>query len=180
MKDPKESPNWSEEYQHFMQGEEIYPPQHVYESVRNLVHRDLCPSYSTIFAKISLLHITVGSLSLLLCSQFGMGKGLTLVHYFMRWGDLVCMMACGSLFLGLTTGVAGMILSQTELRRIRQTGYSMIAVLGLASLLVFLSFGAEIAVNYALAWLFGALLTGVIGTELSLGIKGKSGWKRAF
>ncbi len=180
MKNYEKIPNFSREYQQFLQGEEIYPPQQVYESVQSIVHRDLCPRYPRIFAKISLLHLTVGSLSLWLCSQFGMGHGLTLAHYFMRWGDLVCMMACGSLFLGLTTGVAGMILSQAELRRIRQTGYSMIAILGIASLLVFLSFGAEIASHYALAWLFGALLAGVIGTELSLGIKGKSSWKQAF
>lgn len=162
---------WAEEFKLFMSGPELNPPQFVKESIHNYVIQDLNPSFASIFSKLALIHLVIGSLSLLICSQFGMGKGWNLAHAFMKWGDLVCMMACGSLFLGLTTSIAGVILKQAELRRIRETGYSMILLLGLGSLLVFFCFGAQILVEYAVMWLVGAITAGAIGTEFWLGIR---------
>jgi hypothetical protein len=113
----------------------------------------------------------VGSLSLLLCSQFGMGRGYNLMHAFMSYGAFTCMAFCGALFLGLTVVVAGFFLSNPELKRIRSTAYAPIVFLGLMSLVVLFCFGAEIALNLALFWLFGALLAGMLLTELSLSVR---------
>lgn len=171
MKKPEDYQQWAEEFKNFMSVEEVNPPQPLSNSVLEYVHKDLNPRLSHILAKLASIHVLVGSLSLLVCSQFGMGHGYSLVHVFMQWGELVCMMTCGAFFLGLTTVIGGMILTRAELRRIRRTGYSVVALLAGASLLVFFCFGAEIALNYALAWLVGALAAGILGTELCLGIR---------
>lgn len=166
--DPKE---WAEDFKLFLDAPEVSPPSHVKEEIFRIVHRDLNPQLWFVMAKLGGIHAVVGSLSLLLCSQFGMGRGYNLMHAFMSYGAFTCMAFCGALFLGLTVVVAGFFLSNPELKRIRSTAYAPIVFLGLMSLVVLFCFGAEIALNLALFWLFGALLAGMLLTELSLSVR---------
>lgn len=166
--DPKE---WADEFKSFLSAPEVRPPQHIQESIFEYVRKDLNPSLTRVFAKLGGIHVFVGSLSLLLCEQFGMGRGSAVMDAFMGYGPTICMAFCGALFLGLTSLVAGFILSNSELMKVRKTGYSPIAALGIISLSVFFCFGATIALNFAIAWLAGAIISGILVTEISLGIK---------
>jgi hypothetical protein len=166
--DPKE---WADDFKEFLNAPEVRPPTHIRDEVFRVVHRDLNPEFWFVMAKLGGIHAAVGSLSLLLCSQFGMGRGDTVMNTFMGYGMTVCMIVCGALFLGLTTFVAGFILSNSELKKMRRTAYSPIALMGVASLVVFFCFGADIALGFALAWLFGAILAGVIVTEATLAFR---------
>ncbi len=166
--DPKE---WAEEFNNFVDSPPSPPPANLREEIFSVVHQDLNPSLWLVLAKLSGIHLIVGSFSLLLCSQFGMGSGDIMMRTFMGYGMSVCMGFCGALFLGLTTLVAGFILTNPELRKIRRTAYAPIWMLGAFSLLVFLSFGAEIAVGFAVAWLIGAIITGVLFTETSIAFR---------
>lgn len=166
--DPKE---WSKDFDLFLNAPEVTPPQHVSTSVLEYVRRELNPSIWMILSKLGIVHVAVGSLSLLLCVQFGMGRGYSLMHVFMSYGELACMALCGALFLGLTALIASCILSNSELRGIRKFRYSPILVLGLVSLIVFFCFGAHIALNFAVAWLFGGLVAGIAITEVGIGVR---------
>ena len=161
--DPKE---WAEDFKTFLESPKVSPPAHIGEEIFSVVHRDFNPALSLVLAKLAGIHVFAGSLSLLLCSQFGMGRGPSLMHVFMPYGTFTCMTICGGLFVGFTTLVAGFLLSNPEIARIRRTGYAPIFLLGVASLVIFFCFGAEIAFTIALMWLFGAVLTGVLTLEL--------------
>lgn len=166
--DPKA---WAEDFKIFLDAPEVRPPAHVREEIFRIVHQDLHPMLWTVLAKLGGIHVFAGSLSLLLCSQFGIGRGYNLMHGFMSYGVFTCMAFCGALFLGLTTLIAGFVLSNPELKKIRATCYAPIILLGLVSLVVLFCFGAEIALNLAIFWLAGAVITGAILTEASLGLK---------
>jgi hypothetical protein len=166
--DPKE---WSDDFQFFLDSPKINPPPYIGEEIFRIVHRDLRPTLSLIVAKLGGIHIFVGSLSLLLCSQFGMGRGFNLMHVFMDYGTFSCMTVCGALFLGFSTLVAGFMLSQQELAKIRKTCYAPIVLLGTASLVVFFCFGAEMALTLALMWLFGAVVAGALALEAGFQFK---------
>lgn len=166
--DPKE---WADEFKSFLNAPEVRPPQHLKKAIFEYIHNDLNPSIWRVFSKLGGIHVFVGSLSLLICEQFGMGRGSAIMDAFMGYGPTVCMAFCGALFLGLTSLIAGFVLSNSELVKIRRTGYSPIAILGVVSLIVFFCFGASIALNFALAWLVGAVAAGAIVTEISLRIK---------
>lgn len=166
--DPKE---WAEDFKLFMSAPEVSPPTHVRDEIFKLVYNDLNPKLWFVFGKLGAIHVVAGSLSLFLCVQFGMGRGYSLMHYFMGFGNTVCLALCGAIFMGLTVFSAGFILSTSELRKIRTSGYSPIALLGFASLVVFFSFGAEIVLGLAIAWLVGAFVTGVILTEASIKLR---------
>lgn len=171
MKDKIDAKEWAEDFKLFMSTPEVSPPLAVREEILSFVHRDLNPTVWLVLSKLGGIHTVVGSLSLLLCSQFGMGRGATVMNAFMGYGMTVCMIVCGALFLGLTTFVAGFILSNSELKKMRKTGYSPIALMGVASLVVFFCFGADIAFGFAMAWLLGALLAGVLVTEATLAFR---------
>ena len=171
MKEKIDPKVWAEEFKDFLNAPEVHPPAHIREEIFRIVHRDLNPELWFVMAKLGGIHAFVGSLSLLLCSQFGVGRGLNLMHSFMSYGEFVCMASCGALFLGLTTLIAGFIFSSAELARIRKTVYVPVLFLGLASLLVFFCFGAEIAFTLALMWLVGAFLAGMVALELGFGFK---------
>ena len=171
MKDKIDPKEWAEDFKLFLNAPEISPPSHLREEIFRVVHKDLNPQLWFVMAKLGGIHAVVGSFSLLLCSQFGMGPGFNLMHSLMSHGVLVCMALCGALFLGLTTLVAGFILSNVELTKIRKTCYSPIALLGFISLVIFFSFGAEIALTLALMWLFGAIFAGALALELGFGIR---------
>lgn len=163
--DPKE---WAKDFESFMNSEAVSPPAHINNKILDFVRGDLNPSIWKIIAKLSGIHVVMGSLSLLVCSQFGMGSAPML---FMSLGHVACTALCGSFFLGLSTLIAGIWFSPEELRKMRSTGYSPILVLGILSLITFLVFGAEIALNLAAIWLLGAFAAGAIATELILGIR---------
>lgn len=166
--DPKD---WAKEFESFMEGPEIAPPQELSQKVLGFVRNELNPRILSIVSKLAAIHVVVGSLSLLICSQFGMGTGEML---FMGLGEVACTLFCGALFLGASTFVAGFVFSKDELRKIRRTAYSPILALGILSLSIFLFFGAEIALNLAVVWLIGALGAGVIATELSIRLRTSS------
>jgi hypothetical protein len=168
MREKVDLKEWAEDFNSFISAPEVRPPSHVQEKVFRNVHHDLNPSLSLVFSKLAGLHVIGGSLSLALCSQFGIGRGYNVMHVFMNFGELACMMLCGAIFFGLTVFMAGFFLSRPELVKIRKTYYAPILLLGVASIAVFLFFGAEFALSLTIFWLVGAVLVGASGTELIL------------
>ena len=166
--DPKE---WAEEFKLFLETPDVRPPFHLQAEIFRVVNRDLHPGFALVLAKLGGIHVLIGSLSLLICSQFGVGRGYNLMHVFMSYGALACMAFCGALFLGLTVLIAGLVLSEQELAKIRKTGYAPVVLLGVVSLVVLFCFGAEIALNLALVWLLGGTMAGVAFTEATLALK---------
>ncbi len=156
---------WADDFKEFLNSPEIQPPLHLTDSIAEFVQKDLNPTVWLILTKLSLIHIFVGSLSLLICAQFGMGRGSMVSNIFAGYEELMCMSFCGALFLGFTTLIAVFILSETELKKIRLTGYSPLMVLGLVSLTVFFCFGAHIILNIAAVWFLGGLIAGILVTE---------------
>lgn len=165
MRDKVDRKEWMKDFNDFMNAEEIQPPAHLFEQIRSIVHRDLNPSAWLVLSKLALIQAVVGSLSLVICAQFGVGPGQHLAMAFARLGDNMCMALCGALFLGLSGLTASLVLKTPEVNLIRKTGYLPILVVGILSLGVFLGFGAEIVVSFAFLWLLGGFIGGLLATE---------------
>lgn len=162
---------WAQEFKSFAEAQEMKPPEEISAAIFAQVRRDLNPRLSLVLAKLGGIHVVVGSLSLLLCSQFGMGYGDLMMRAFMGYGMPACMALCGALFLGLTSLIAGFLLSKHELKTIRRTAYAPVWLLGAMSLVVFWNFGAEIAVSWAAFWFIGAVVSGIAVTEGSIALR---------
>lgn len=153
------------------------PPSEVSNRILRRVRQDLNPSAWRVFAKISMVHFFVGLLTLLVCPQFGvrlMGSEHGLMGSFMSLGPYGCMLACGSLFLGLSLLVASIFLQPEELRQLKKNAILEVSTLALLSLGFFIMVGAkEIVFGFAAAWLFGSLMTGLALIEIVFAIRSK-------
>ena len=163
--DLREQKEWLKDFQSFLEADEITPPRDLSEKILKMVHDDLTASSWHVLSKLALFQAVLGSLSLMICSQFGLGSG-TLVMAFARLGDNMCMALCGAFFLGLGTLAASYFLKEGEIRLLRQTGYLPILLLGILSLGVFFGFGAEIVASLAFVWLLGGFIGGLVALEV--------------
>lgn len=162
---------WVSDFGEFLDASEITPPKSFSDQIFVRISLDLSPSLWAVLIKLSGLHAVIGGLSLLVCSQFGMGRTTALTHAFMRFGDISCMALCGALFVGATGIAAGLILSSSEIRALRRFVYAPIFILQVLSLGIFVLFGAEVAFAVGLAWLAGGLIAGIVFTELARSVR---------
>lgn len=163
MNDSQPSEKWLHEFQEFMVVESSPPPKGLTDQISAKILSDLNPSPWKIFFKLGLIHTLVGSSTLLICPQFGVGPGMELMKYLMKLGPHVCMFGCGVLFLSVSILVSVFVLRSEEIRAFRKTRLLQLPVLGLASMGVFLCFGAQIIAELALVWILGSVL-GALGS----------------
>jgi len=157
---------WLEGFQQFMEADPVAPPSGLTEKVFSKIARDLNPPQWKVFLKLGAVHSVVGSLTLLICPQFGLGRDIGVMSYFMRLGPHGCLCACGMLFLGVSALASALLLRSEEIRALRRIELFHLSLLGLASMGAFLGLGAEVVMSLSLAWIAGSILGGIGSLEL--------------
>ena len=159
----------SRDFEDFKKGEPVTPPTAVSENLLAKVYHDLNPSSWKVFSKLALIHFFTAAAMLSVCPQFGFrlfGKGMGLMGYFMHFGEYGCMLACGSIFLSSSVLIAMLLLRPEEIRVIRNNRLLELGALTLLSLGFFIMVSAaEIVFGFALAWVLGSLLGGILTLE---------------
>lgn len=170
MKLPLSPEDLAKGFDDFLSASPRTPPVAVSESVRRRISAKLHPSELQVFARLSLIHLVSGTLTLLLCPQFGMSltsHSVNLMHFFMRLGSHACAFCCGAFFLGVSGFVAGVLLEPEEVQVLRSSRLLQLSALALGSLGVFICLtGALVPVDYALVWLCGSVFSSVGSVEL--------------
>lgn len=172
----KQSNEWLEDYQEFLNANNVQVPSELNESVLLKVHRLIKPNAWIIFLKLLGIHFFTGFLSLSICHQFGLNPFNTeksLADWFMRiGGHHFCMLGCGTLFVGVSFLAAGYFYTTEEIRALKQNEFLQNLSLGLISLGVFAAFGVEMALSVAGLWLLGGLIGGVTVMATVVKVKG--------
>lgn len=155
------------EFIEFLSTKAISPPKEITQNILEKISRDLNPSSLSVFGKVSLIHLLMGSITLLFCPQFGLGflSGMGIMHLFMSLGSVGCALLCGSFFLGFSTLTVALILRPEEIRVVRKNNFIQISLLAIFSLLIFMIFGEIIVTGHSLAWLLGGTLMGIFSLE---------------
>lgn len=168
MKNPKMTEKeWLKDFQEFMESDGAPVPQDISQKISRRIYKALNPSAWFVFVKLLAIHSVVGTLSLAVCDQFGMNpfnSGISLAHFFMKFGHSACMVLCGFLFVGLSVSLASLLMNFDEWKVLRKNLPVQIFALSMLSLGMFLAFGAEIVFGIALLWLAGAMVGGVVPT----------------
>jgi hypothetical protein len=167
---------WAEEFKEFASTSDKEPPKHLSEQILKRVHVDLNPATWLVAAKLSMIHLVTGTMTLLFCPQFGvnLGGGMGLMGLFMKYGDHACMVGCGAVFMAGSALTASIFLRPEEVRKIRKTELLLFPAMGLFSMGAFLCVGAPIAFSLALFWLIGSVLGGLATLELGWLIRMRS------
>lgn len=159
---------WLEEFKEFVQADDVPVPKDVTERIFNRVRADLNPSAWVVFAKLLGIHVVVGTLSLAICSQFGINPfhtSFSLSEYFMKFGHSTCMLLCGVLFIGLTVLLGRLFLRREELLVLSRNAILQIFGLSVLSMAAFIGLGAEIVLGIGVLWFVGAMIGGVVATK---------------
>lgn len=155
------------EFLEFLSSKSISPPKEISQIILEKVSKDLNPTSISVFFKIGIIHLIVGSITLIFCPQFGLGflSGMGIMHFFMSLGSVGCSILCGSLFLGFSALTISLILRPEEIRVLRRNEFFQISLLGLLSLLIFIILGEVIVPGLTMAWLLGGIMMGVFSLE---------------
>ncbi len=162
------------EFAKFVDADPLAPATSVDRAVLQRVQKDLCPAPWKAYAKLTLVEVAAGLVTLTLCPQFGLGFGghnpvLHGLHQAMP--PAAFYLLCGALFVTFGAVIGGFILNRPEIRSIVHsstfyfTGYSLLAYLVLATL------GPEVLVVGSLAWIPGAILGNVLGYAAAIRLR---------
>lgn len=164
MNDTKQ---WLKEFEEFLESKSEDPKinsQTLFAKIKS----DLCPDFSSILLKILGIHMVIGFLTLFFCPQFGVNLGTSwfMNHILMMYGQTLCSLACGILFLGTSAAINLFFLNLDELRVLKQ--HQLMPWFGLAifSFFVFFIFGHATLELLSLLWVVGACLAGWLITQL--------------
>jgi hypothetical protein len=169
---------WLKEFTEFSEIDvkNVEVPEGVFKNLR----ARLFPNPWAVFGKIAALHVVVGFFSLAVCNQFGLNPFQTaqgLTDWFMRVaGHNLCMLLCGTFFISATYLLANFLLTIEELEAVRRYEWLQTGIIGLVSLAAFYFFGAELAATFAILWLIGALLGGLLSIEGSYRLRRQLAW----
>lgn len=158
---------WLKEFTEFsnVRTDEVEVPASAFECLK----KRLFPNPWVVFGKVTAIHTVVGFLSLAICNQFGLNPFQTeqsLTDWFMRIaGHNFCMLLCGLFFMATTYLLANLFLNLEELEAIKRYEWLQTGIIGIVSLAAFYFFGAELVGTFALLWIIGALLGGLVSIE---------------
>lgn len=145
-------------------------PQRLDQIVLNNVHTDLNPGHMVVFFKLTLIQGFIGLVTMLFCPQFNFSltNNYDLFHYFhLNFGHSICMILCGSIFLGSGAIFASYVLTQGEVNKIKSSRFLYYTGLSIIAVSSFMLFGAEIYLNLLTYWLCGAIGGGILAFELN-------------
>ena len=151
------------EFIEFLNGKAQAPSQDTKTQLFSFIKKELHPTISRVFLKLTVVHLFAGALTLVFCPQLGFSlysNGMGLMGYFMHFGDIGCALLCGSLFLGTSMGVAAFLLSPEEIRVAQKARIRNITVLASLSYGLLMLMGGEIEFTYSLFWLLGGIIGG--------------------
>ncbi|MES2966634.1 MAG: hypothetical protein V4668_02515 [Patescibacteria group bacterium] len=161
---------WVKDYEEFLEADTVSVPQALSKTILTKIGKLMDPSPLSVFGKVALIHAVVGFFSLSICHQFGVnpfGTQASLADWFMAvGGHSVCMIGCGILFMGGSLLASGYFLTLEETRALRRTGFPQFFGLGILSLGLLATLGAELALTIGGLWLLGAMMGGFVATEM--------------
>jgi hypothetical protein len=158
----------STEFQEFLSAPEIDPPKKLAEKIFSQVHRDLHPSQVAVLSKLALIHAGAGTLTLLSCpySEIYLIQRFSPMNLLMGFGEQVCMLGCGAVFLGGSALVASLALRQEEVQVIRKAWIYQLPVVTMLSTGFFVLAGLLYLQGLFLFWALGSILGGFVTLEL--------------
>jgi len=122
----------------------------------------------SLFLKILFIHLVSAGVTLTFCPQFGirvLGEGMGISHYFMQFGEEVCGLFCGGIFLSSSVILSVFFLSTGDWALLRSRKWIFVAALVLLSVGVFKIMNGEFFLSFTIAWILGALGLGVASIE---------------
>ena len=169
-------PKSDKDYLDFINSRSATPSNEISERVMSFVQTDLNPTHKVVFSKLLGIQALIGFLTLTFCPQFNFSltNSYEVFHYFHhRFGESICMVICGSIFIGSGALFAAYLLKSSEVRKIKQSSFLYYTSISIMALSSFMLLGSEVYLTLAAYWFAGSTIGGVIVFELNRLIRRK-------
>jgi len=160
----------NEDYNSFLIGGDAKPDENISNQVFQFIESDLNPAHPKIAMKLFSIQAFVGFLTLTFCPQFNFSltNKYDLFHFFHHtFGEHICMLLCGSIFIGTGAVFSTLILKKQEIEKIKSSKFLYYTSISGLSISVFLILGADVYFELALTWFIGATIAGILLLDVS-------------
>jgi hypothetical protein len=161
-------PDDKNDFQAFMNSQGLSPSEKLNDKILNFVKADLDPSHKMVFLKLLGIQAFIGFLTLTFCPQFKLSltNKHDLFHYFHHnFGESICMIICGSIFIGSGALFAAYLLKSNEIKKIRESRLLYYTSISIVALSVFFLLGSDIYLKLTFFWFSGSTIGGIIMFE---------------
>ncbi|MCX6112652.1 MAG: hypothetical protein NTY22_05120 [Proteobacteria bacterium] len=160
----------NKEYLKFINSEEIRPSSELDNRVRTQILNSLNPTLSRVVKKLSIVHFVSAILTLSVCPQFGIGPiggGNGITSLVLQYGDLVCGLFCGAVFMGTTAFVSLFVFNKAEIKILYRNSFWLFPLIAFLSVIVLMTIGNTVgehsmnnSINFIIPWILsGALIS---------------------
>jgi hypothetical protein len=166
----------NKDYNDFTKSYSSQAPRDISEGIITMVQNELHPSHKNIFVKLFLIQFFIGMITLLFCPQYHLSftSNHQLFHYFHHnYGEYICMLICGAIFMAPAMFFAGLIMTRSELKLvIRSKGLHFAGLLSI-SLGAFFLAGADIFISTSVVWILGGYSSSMVVFNLTDAMKSR-------
>lgn len=160
------------EYLNFINTKEINPPSSLDLKIKEQISKDLKNIPKIMLKKLFFIHTISAIFTLSICPQFGVGPiggGHGIAAFVMPYGDFVCGVFCGTIFLGTTATVSLFLLNTSELLSLNKKSLWVFPALATISLILLMTLGnlfgshkMEYSTNFTLTWFVSGVFLSTI------------------
>lgn len=153
------------DFPRFVKEDSDSAPSHLSAAILTHVKQEIEPEHKSIFFKLISIQAFVGIVSLIFCPQFELSltNNYELFHFFhYKFGEQICMMICGAIFLGSGALAASFLLNRFELKRIGESNFLYSFTIGFIALSVLFVLGTPVYNSLLLFWFSGAIGSNLI------------------
>ncbi len=168
--------NPNKDYKDFLIHQEHKSSSELDRKVMALVKDELNPPHFLVLVKLLIIQAFIGLMTMLYCPQFNFSltNNYDLFHYFHHtYGEKVCMMICGSIFMGSGAIFSSYILKEAEILKIRKSRFLYYLALTGIFLTTFIVLGADLYLTLTTYWTIGALCSGLFLFDINTLIRNK-------
>ena len=162
------------DFAEFVEADPVAPSAKKDRAVLHRVFKDLRPAPWTVFAKLTLVEVAAGLVTLTICPQFGLGFGkhnefLHGLHS--ATSPAVFYLLCGGLFVTLGAALGGLVLTRHEILAGRRFMKPYFAIFSILAYMILVTMGTEVFVAGSLTWILGAMLGNTLGFEVAIRLR---------
>jgi hypothetical protein len=148
----------------FLNTKPVDPNPRVDDAILQVVKKDLCIPVWQIYAKMLLISVSSGMMSLMVCPQFGIGQETLFFHSLHATSsDIVPHLLCGLFFVTIGASLNAALLKRSEIQAISKQKYTFFIGYSFICFTLFITFGKDAFVVSSLFWVLGAILGNVLG-----------------
>ncbi len=167
------------EFLKFINSKETLPSSELDNKIRSQISSSLAITLSKVVRKLSLVHFASAILTLSFCPQFGIGPiggGEGITSLVLQYGQLVCGLFCGTIFMGTTAFISLFVFNKAEITLLYKNSFWLFPLIAVLSVIVLMLFGHTLgehsmhssSVNFIIPWILSGAFVSTILVKTKL------------